>query len=80
MKKHIYRVDGFPYNYGKLKDIRLHIETLSVRDAMDYDGAVIFRDGIVYRWIDIRSYSYPQRIVVFRKIRRLEPPNDFWWL
>lgn len=79
MKKHVYFVDGFSETYEKLKDIRSHIETLSVRDAMDYDGARVFRDGGAYRWIDIRCYSYPRRIVVFRKFPCLELPNDTWW-
>ena len=79
MKKHVYFVDGFSETYEKLRDIRSHIETLSVRDAMDYDNAVVIRDGSVYRWIEIRSYTYPQRIVVFRKFPRLELPNDTWW-
>lgn len=75
MKKHRYYVDGFSGIYEKLSDLRNHIESLSVMDAMSYDGEVIVRDGEAYRQIDIRSYTFPRRIVIFKK---LEDPLKGW--
>lgn len=79
MKKHEYYIDGFPEIYGKLKDVRSHIEKLTLKEALAYDGCMIIRDGEPYRLIDIVSYYIPCRIVIFRKLRIHEAVN-YWKL
>ena len=69
MKKHQYYVDGFPEIYGKLSDLRDHLYFIALKDLWSYDGCTVVRDGEPYCRIEVISFWFPRRRVMFKKLK-----------
>lgn len=68
MKKHVYYVDGFSETYEKLSDLRNHLQFVSMKDLWSYDGCTVVRDGESYCTIEVVSFWFPRRRVMFKKL------------
>lgn len=70
--KRTYTVDAFGEVYSSLQELRRHIESLTPRDALDYDGCVVLLNGKPARLIDLVHPLHPSYGVVFRKLKPWE--------